>query len=31
MSAGDARIGFPAPEFACQALVDGDFKEIKLR
>lgn len=31
MSAGDAHIGKAAPDFACQALVDGDFKTVKLR
>jgi len=31
MSAGSAQIGKPAPDFACQALVDGEFKTVKLR
>ena len=31
MSAGDAKIGAPAPAFDCQALVDGEFKNVKLR
>merc|ERR1712228_33069 len=30
MSAGSAQIGKPAPDFACQALVDGEFKTVKL-
>ena len=31
MSAGDAQIGKAAPDFDCQALVNGEFKNVKLR
>lgn len=30
MSAGDAKIGQPAPAFNAQALVDGEFKQVQL-
>lgn len=30
MSSGNAQIGKPAPEFKATAVVDGQFKEIKL-
>ena len=30
MSAGDAKIGQPAPAFNCQALVNGEFKNVSL-
>ncbi|XP_068607428.1 peroxiredoxin-2 [Brachionichthys hirsutus] len=30
MSAGNAKIGHPAPEFSATAVVDGQFKDIKL-
>lgn len=30
MSAGKAQIGKPAPEFQATAVVDGQFKEVKL-
>merc|ERR1711917_207369 len=30
MSAGDAKIGHPAPAFNCQALVNGEFKNVSL-
>uniref|UniRef100_A0A915HMC1 thioredoxin-dependent peroxiredoxin n=1 Tax=Romanomermis culicivorax TaxID=13658 RepID=A0A915HMC1_ROMCU len=30
MSCGIARIGKPAPDFECQAVVDNDFKTVKL-
>merc|ERR1712227_649125 len=30
MSAGNAQIGKPAPDFACQALIGGEFKTVKL-
>ncbi|XP_064416805.1 peroxiredoxin-2 [Latimeria chalumnae] len=30
MASGNARIGKPAPEFQATAVVNGDFKEIKL-
>jgi len=30
MSSGEAQIGAPAPQFTCQALVDGEFKSVSL-
>merc|ERR1712128_165603 len=30
MSAGDAKIGHPAPAFNAQALVNGEFKQVQL-
>lgn len=30
MSAGNAKIGQPAPDFTATAVVDGQFKDIKL-
>jgi len=30
MSAGDAKIGAPAPAFSAQALVNGEFKQVSL-
>merc|ERR1712035_239197 len=30
MSAGDAKIGQPAPAFSAQALVNGEFKNVSL-
>ena len=30
MSAGDAKIGHPAPAFNAQALVNGEFKNVQL-
>lgn len=30
MSSGNAQIGKPAPDFKATAVVDGQFKEIKL-
>ena len=30
MSAGDAKIGQPAPAFNAQALVNGEFKNVQL-
>lgn len=30
MSSGNAKIGKPAPEFKATAVVDGQFKDIKL-
>lgn len=30
MSSGNAKIGQPAPDFKATAVVDGQFKDIKL-
>lgn len=30
MSAGNAKIGQPAPDFSATAVVNGQFKDIKL-
>lgn len=30
MSAGNAKIGQPAPDFSATAVVNGEFKDIKL-
>lgn len=30
MSSGNAKIGQPAPDFSATAVVDGQFKDLKL-